>query len=168
MWDRARTATAGLDRLHRPSRRHLKGPSADDQDIYPHSPVNALGIAIARPRPQRPQRPQRPEIAEIPQRLQRQAVDVASPAGMYVHPPKFQLELACLVDASCMGIKRHPILPCAALPPCSAASFALEHMPVDLEKGTASSRCASKQGKKEKNKAILHRAVFPHRGWLVA
>ncbi|QYT02443.1 hypothetical protein H0G86_009447 [Trichoderma simmonsii] len=80
MWDCPRTsATAGLDRLHRPSIRHqLKdGPSTDKPEIYlyeySYSPANALGIAVSsfnsrlnnHQKPQRPQRPPRPERPEI-------------------------------------------------------------------------------------------------------
>ncbi|KAL7912045.1 hypothetical protein GGI35DRAFT_304844 [Trichoderma velutinum] len=97
MWDRARTsATAGLDRLHRPSLRHLKdGPSTDKPEIYQYeySPANALGIAVSsfnnrsRPhghqKPQRPPRPERPEIAHDKQLL---PLDAAPTAGIGIFP----------------------------------------------------------------------------------
>ncbi|KAL7789385.1 hypothetical protein V8C37DRAFT_386379 [Trichoderma ceciliae] len=51
MWDRARTsATAGLDRLHRTTRRHLKEPEHLKEGAFCQNdvdgPVNALGIDI--------------------------------------------------------------------------------------------------------------------------
>ncbi|PNP52340.1 hypothetical protein THARTR1_07120 [Trichoderma harzianum] len=101
MWDRARTsATAGLDRLHRRSPRHLKdGPSTDKPEIYlyEYSPANALGIAVSsfnsryhagRQKPQKPQRPQRPQRPEIvhDRQLLVPRFDAASTAGIGIFP----------------------------------------------------------------------------------
>ncbi|UKZ53792.1 hypothetical protein TrVGV298_007592 [Trichoderma virens] len=98
MWDRARTsATAGLDRLHRPSRRHLKdGPSSDKPEIYLFEyPVNALGIAISRPHGhQKPQRPARPETLQ--NRHLFDEYDDNDDAAAAAASPR-ELELECII-----------------------------------------------------------------------
>ncbi|KAM0253041.1 hypothetical protein ACHAQJ_007472 [Trichoderma viride] len=87
MWDRARTsATAGLDRLHRTSRRHLTGTTGTTSNDGPSmstfyqndvdGPANALHIDITTTSattgtPQRPQRPPRED--EISPRVVRVA-----------------------------------------------------------------------------------------------
>lgn len=175
MWDRARTsATAGLDRLHRPSLRHLKdGPSTDKPEIYLHeySPANALGIAVSsfnsryhhgHQKPQRPPRPERPEILH-----DKQLFDAASTAGigMYVHLPSYDwnwLVWPWLRHAECY---LHPIL--SYLVCCVATLFCCVIRPRahagSLVKGTALGECASNKETKAKNKLEANRAsdYFP-------
>lgn len=146
MWDRRTSATAGLDRLHRPSIRHqLKdGPSTDKPEIYlyehSYSPANALGIAVSsfnsrlnnHQKPQRPPRPERPEIVHDKQILPLFAAASRSSTegiGMYVHLPSYHwnwLVWPWLRHADCYPIlprvlRRHLVL---------MLSFAREHMPV--------------------------------------